>query len=112
MKNQVQEGRAINVTTPGGGYTAGNGYQVGASIFGVAALTTTSGQSNVLWVVGVYSLAKFATEVWAVGDEIYWNNGSQLCTNVLGSGHIKIGKAWAAAANPSSTGTVRLTDAG
>ena len=108
MKNQVQEGHAITVS---GTFTAGNGYQVGASIFGVAALTTISAL-NVLWVVGVYSLAKFSTEAWAVGDEIYWNNGSALCTNVAGSGHIKIGKAWATAANPSSVGTVRLTDAG
>lgn len=112
MKNQVQAGHAIYVTAPSGGFTSGNGYQVGASIFGVAGFDAAVGVMGVLWVVGVYNLTKESAQAWSQGDEIFWDNGNQWCTNVQGSGMLKIGKAWAAAANPSAVGMVRLTDAG
>jgi hypothetical protein len=57
---------------------------------------------------GVWSLDKVSTEVWAEGDKIYWDNANARCSNVPTAGFRMIGYAVAAAANPSSTGKVRL----
>jgi predicted RecA/RadA family phage recombinase len=109
MNNQLQQGDAIYVTAPTGGFTSGNGYQIGASLFGVAGFTCIAGATGVLWRKGVFALKKISAQSWAVGDIIYWSPNNLACTNVNSSSDIKIGVATAVAANPSATGNVCLT---
>jgi predicted RecA/RadA family phage recombinase len=105
MKNQVSEGRAIDVTAP---YTvaSGAGCLVG-SLFGVSAYAAASGAAVTLWLKGVYTLTKHSTEAWTVGELLYWDDTNKYVTATATSNKL-IGVATAAAANPSSVGNVRL----
>jgi hypothetical protein len=58
--------------------------------------------------LGVWSLAKTSGQAWVVGDIIYWDNANARADNVPTAGFRRIGVAVEAAANPSSTGKVRL----
>jgi predicted RecA/RadA family phage recombinase len=108
MKNQVQQGDAIYVTAPSGGFTSGLGYQVGAALFGIAGATVTVGNTGVLWVVGVFTLPKLSTDAWGVGDIIYWDNtANQWCTKTAAS-NLRIGVAVAANLATTTIGTIRL----
>ena len=103
--NFIQKGRILTVAAP---YdrTSGQGAMIG-SIFGVALATVLSGANGDFDTEGVWTLTKTAAQAWTLGDKIYWNAGTKLCSNVSTDGPL-IGVAVAAAANPSSTGTVRL----
>jgi predicted RecA/RadA family phage recombinase len=58
-------------------------------------------------VVGVYSLPKAATIVFAVGDFVYWDDTNHNVTS-LGAGNKLIGAATAVAASGDTTAAVRL----
>jgi predicted RecA/RadA family phage recombinase len=107
MKNQVQVGDSIAVVAPSGGFTDGLCYQIGAALFGVASYTCVAGATGELWLKGVFTLTKLTTQVWALGDIIYWDNINHWCSNVATDGN-RVGIATAAAANPSAVGEVRL----
>ena len=109
MKNQVQQGDAIDVVAPSGGMVSGNAYLIGANLFGVSATTVAVGVTGVIWRKGVFSLAKISAQAWVVGDIIYWSVNNAACTNVNSSSDVKVGVCTATAANPSATGTVCLT---
>lgn len=108
-KNFIERGRTITVPVPAAGVTTGLGVLIG-TIFGVALSTVAFAATSVcdLAVTGIWSLVKNSTDVWAVGDKIYWDNANARCTNLPGAGLRFIGNAAAAAANPTSSGTVRL----
>jgi len=72
MNNYIQQGDILEVVTPAAGYTSGVLYFQGA-LFGVAVLTTTSGEYNQLKTRGVFELAKAASQAWAIGDPIHWD---------------------------------------
>jgi len=103
--NYVQEGKVLDFTAP---YdrTTGQGFQVG-SIFAVALGTALSGAAIRGQVNGVWTLAKTSAQAWTVGQKIYWDNTNKRCDSDSTVGML-IGVAAAVAANPSSTGTVRL----
>lgn len=109
MKNFIQTGDVITVAAPAD-VLSGAGVKVGM-IFGVACGDAVSGADVEIAVSGVFSLAKTSAQAWSVGDPIYWNNTSKVCTTATTAGNIFIGVAAAAAANPSATGTVRLNGA-
>jgi predicted RecA/RadA family phage recombinase len=109
MKNQVQQGDAIDITAPTGGTVSGNPYLIGAALFGVAGITASAGQPSELWRKGVFTLPKISAQAWSIGDVLYWSPNNLAVTNVNSSSDIKVGIAGAAAANPSATGTVILT---
>jgi predicted RecA/RadA family phage recombinase len=108
MKNYVQPGNVLDLTAPYD-VSSGGGFLVG-SIFAIACADALSGAKVEGRVVGVFDLAKTSAQAWSVGDLIYWDNGGKVCTSVS-TGHLLIGTAAAAAANPSATGTVRLNAA-
>ncbi len=83
MKNYVQPGNTITLTAPYA-VTSGDGLLVG-SIFGVAAGTAALGDPVETAVVGVYDLKKVASQAWAVGDKIYWDNTAKNTTKTLTS---------------------------
>lgn len=83
MKNYVQPGNTITLTAPYA-VTSGDGLLVG-SIFGVAAGTAILGDPVETAVEGVYDLKKVASQAWAVGDKIYWDNTAKNTTKTLTS---------------------------
>lgn len=105
MKNFVQPGGTITVPAPAN-VSSGDGVLVGV-LFGVAAFTALSGADVEIKVTGVFDLPKTSAEAWTVGAAVYWDNTNKVATTVS-SGNTLIGKAVAAAANPSGIGRVRL----
>lgn len=111
--NYVQPGKILTLTAPAT-VASGAGALIG-NIFGVAMAAYASGVTTAEFAVtGVFSLAKTSAQAWVAGDKIYWDNTNKRCDNLATAGFRFIGVATAAAANPSSTGSVRLngTDAG
>ena len=108
MKNYTQAGERVTLAAPYD-VVAGAGLLVG-SIFGVAITDALSGVNVETAVEGVFTLAKTSAQAWTVGALIYWDNTNKVCTTVSTSNKL-IGVAMATAANPSSTGSVRLNGA-
>jgi predicted RecA/RadA family phage recombinase len=110
-KNYVQKGDVITLVAP---YArlSGEGALVG-SIFGVSRSDVANGASGEFRVTGVFELAKTSAEAWAtVGLKIYWDNATKLLTTAAAAGaNVLVGVNLATAANPSPTGTVRLSGA-
>jgi predicted RecA/RadA family phage recombinase len=84
MKNFVQEGEIINVTSPYA-LTAGDGCLVG-SIFGVAVDTVATSTAVNICTDGIFDLAKTASQAWTVGVKIYWDNSTKRCTTAAAAG--------------------------
>jgi predicted RecA/RadA family phage recombinase len=110
MKNYVQPGNTITLTAPYA-VTSGDGLLVGA-IFGVAAGTAILGDPVETAVEGVYDLKKVASQAWAAGDKIYWDNTAKQTTKTLTSNTL-IGVATEAVAGGATDliGRVRLNGA-
>ena len=110
MKNYVQPGKTITLTAPYA-VTSGDGLLVG-SIFGVATGTAALGEAVEAALVGVYDLKKVASQAWAAGDKIYWDNTAKNTTKTLTSNTL-IGVAIEAVAGGAgdTIGRVRLNAA-
>jgi predicted RecA/RadA family phage recombinase len=110
MRNYVSSGDYLVVTAPRT-VTSGEGVLVG-SIFGVAEDGATSGDTDlVIETEGVFDLAKTSAQAWTAGAKVYWDNTNFRCDSDSTVGQF-VGHATAAAANPSSTGRVRLASPG
>lgn len=108
--NQLQSGDDLDLTAPSGGVTSGVGVLIGR-LFSVARVTAAAAAAFVGGTRGVWSLAKTSAQAWVVGEVIYWDDANKRADNVATAGFRRIGVAVAAAANPSSTGQVRLDHA-
>lgn len=108
MLNFIQNGKTITLLAPYD-VASGAGLLVG-SIFGVATNTAVSGAEVETLLEGVCSLAKTSAQAWTVGALIYWDDTNKVCTTTA-TDNTLIGVATAIAANPSSTGNVRLNGA-
>ena len=107
MKNYVQPGNTITLTAPYA-VASGDGLLVG-SIFGVAAGTAAIGEAVEAALTGVYDLKKVASQAWAAGDKVYWDNTAKEATKTTTSNTL-IGVAVAAVAGGAgdTIGRVRL----
>lgn len=105
MQNYQQPGVVLPLVAPYN-VASGAGALVG-SLFGVATSTYLSGATGEFLIKGVATLVKNAAEAWTQGETLYWDNSAKNVT-VTSSSNTKIGCAAAAAANPSSTGSVLL----
>ncbi|WP_374422730.1 DUF2190 family protein [Paracoccus sp. (in: a-proteobacteria)] len=107
MKNYVQPGNTITLTAPYA-VSSGDGLLVG-SIFGVAAGTAALGEAVEAALTGVYDLKKVASQAWAAGDKVYWDNTAKEATKTTTSNTL-IGVAVVAVAGGASDiiGRVRL----
>jgi predicted RecA/RadA family phage recombinase len=103
--NLIQEGDVLSLAAPYA-VSSGDGALIG-TLFGVALVTLASGDTGSFMTEGVWSLKKTSAQAWTVGAKIYWDNTNKECTTTSTSNTL-IGCATAAAANPSSTGHVRL----
>lgn len=108
MNNFSQNGKTLPLVAPRT-VTSGQGAMVGSQ-FGVATSDVTSGATGEFLTEGVVSLAKTSAQAWTQGQKIYWDDTNHRCDSD-GTLGMMIGVATAAAANPSSTGYVKLTDA-
>lgn len=109
-KNYVQPGDSLDLTAPTGGVTTGVGVLIGR-LFSVALQTVAAAAAFVGRTRNVWDLAKTSAQAWVAGDVIYWDDTNKRADNVATAGFRRIGVAVAAAANPSSTGRVRLDGA-
>ena len=107
MKNYVQPGNTITLTAPYA-VSSGDGLLVG-SIFGVAAGTAALGEAVEAALTGVYDLKKVASQAWAAGDKVYWDNTNKEATKTVGTNTL-IGAAVEAVGNGAgeTIGRVRL----
>ena len=107
MKNALQPGRTITLPAP---YfvSSGDGLLVGA-IFGLACTSAGAGESVETTLVGVFDMKKTASQAWAIGDKIYWDNVAKEATKTA-TNNTLIGAAIEAVGNSASetTGRVRL----
>jgi len=108
MKNYITDGKTLSLLAPYA-VTSGSGLLVG-SIFGVASNDAANGADVEAVTAGVFTLAKNSAEAWTVGELIYWDDTNKVVT-ATSTSHKLIGVATAIAANPSSTGNVRLNGA-
>lgn len=105
MKNYIQPGDVLNVPAPAN-VSSGDGVLVG-TLFGVAAYSALQNGEVQIKTKGVFELPKTSAQAWTVGAAIYWDNTAKVCTT-SSSDTVLIGKAVAAADNPSDSGLVRL----
>lgn len=101
----LQDGRTLGLTAP---YdcAGGDGALVGA-VFGVAKAAVTSGSLGEFAVEGVHSLPKTSAQAWATGQSIFWDPTNKRLDSSSTVGP-RVGFATADAANPSSTGQIKL----
>lgn len=97
MKNFIESGKAPTLTAPAGGIVSGKGFLDGL-IFAIAAYSADAGAPVVGNTSGVYEIDKAASQAWAVGDVIYWDNANKVATNDPASGGLRIGLAMGAVA--------------
>lgn len=107
MKNYVQPGNTVTLTAPYA-VASGDGLLVG-SIFGVAAGTAALGEAVEAALTGDYDLKKVASQAWAAGDKVYWDNTAREATKTTTSNTL-IGVAVVAVAGGAgdTIGRVRL----
>lgn len=107
-KNFIQPGHVVTVSAPGD-VSSGDLVKVGLLV-GVAQFDAPSGDPVEIALEGVHELAKVSAQAWTAGEAIYVSS-TGLATTATATGNVFIGVALAAAANPSSTGIVRLNGA-
>lgn len=105
MRNYIQPGKTLTLVAPYA-RSSGEGALVG-SIFGVAHSDVANAVEGEFAVAGVFELAKTSAQAWTQGQKIYWDNSNKRC-DTDGTVGMLIGTATEIAANPSSTGIVRL----
>jgi predicted RecA/RadA family phage recombinase len=111
MKNFVQPGKILTLTSPIGGVISGTVYQI-EDLIVVATVTAAAGESFAAFVgPGVITYAKAPSEAWSEGEKIYWDDGDGVFTTDDDTGsNPLVGVATAAVAGgvDDIVGTVRL----
>lgn len=105
MKNYIASGDVLTVPAPA--TVASGDVVIVGGLVGIAGTSAASGADVAIKLGGVYELAKTSAQAWTVGAAIYWDASGKVATTET-SGNTLIGKAVAAAANPSATGLVLL----
>jgi len=104
-RNYLQEGDTLTLVAP---YdrTAGQAAKIG-SIIAIAANDVLSGADGEFMTEGVFEVNKTSAQAWTQGVKLYWDDTAKEFTSVSTSNTLA-GVATEAAANPSSTGKIRL----
>lgn len=110
MKNYVESGKSISITTAGA-KTSGEPIVIGALV-GIPAATVAANVNVVCMLEGVYTLPKTTGTAWALGQKLYWDATNKKCTTVAGADDVNLpmGHAVEAAASADTSGTVRLSN--
>ncbi len=105
MKNFVQPGKTLDFI-PASAVLSGQPVLLGATLFGVANLSTLAGIPNEADVEGVFDLPKTAGLAIAAFTKVYFNAGTGLMTST--NSDTPVGHAMLAALAGDSTVRVRL----
>jgi len=105
MKNFVSSGDVLTIPAPA--TVASGDVVIAGALVGIAAHDAASGDEVTIKLGGVYELPKVAAEAWTLGAAIYWDATAKKCTTTS-TDNTLIGKAAAAAENPSDVGLVLL----
>lgn len=108
MKNYVAYGDNVDFTASAD-VASGAFVLLSAALFGFATSAVANGASGVLKTKGIFTVSKTSAQAWSVGDVIYWDATNSVFTTTA-SGNTKVGVAVLAAANPSATGRIRLSE--
>ena len=106
MKNFVTHGQKVTVVAAAA-IASGAGVLENV-LFGVATKAAKAGESVDIQVEGVVELTKVETEVWSVGEPLFWDDTNKRLTKTSASGLVLVGCVYEPAANPSTVGQVRL----
>jgi predicted RecA/RadA family phage recombinase len=107
MRNFIQPG--VNLTLPAPAAIVSGEVIVIGELHGVAAGDAESGADFDLVTEGVYALDKVSTDVFAIGDYVFYDAAEKLVTSDDDTGaNALIGIAVTVAANPSGTVNVKL----
>jgi predicted RecA/RadA family phage recombinase len=105
MINKIQEGEILKVTA-GEDYDSGEPVLIGNRV-GIAMSDVTSGSDFAVEMEGVFEVTKVSAQAWTLGDQIFWDASASKFTTT-GTGNTRAGYATEDAANPSSTGRIKL----
>jgi predicted RecA/RadA family phage recombinase len=109
MINYVLDGKVLNLD-PGATVAAGVGHLFGAALFGVAAVDAVSGTASAFVTSGVVTIAKTSALAISIGDRLFWDATNSV-VNKTSSAQQQVGVAVGAAANPSSTVSMKIMQA-
>lgn len=107
MKTQLNKGKAIEITTPSGGYASGQPVKVG-SLVGISSNTYLQNDTAVIWLLGTHLVAKTAAQAWTAGALLYWDATASSFTTTSTSNTLA-GYAYADAASADTTGYILLS---
>jgi predicted RecA/RadA family phage recombinase len=106
MKTFLSEGCYPVFTAPIGGVTKDIPVKIG-DLLVVPTVNAAAGVKFVGCRCGEFDVDKVDAQAWTEGQQINWDDGAKLFTNVT-TGNYRCGVASAAAANPSARGKVLL----
>ncbi|RDC67746.1 DUF2190 family protein [Rhodovulum sp. 12E13] len=106
MRNYLQNGHIVRVTTPTGGIASGDALIVG-NIFGIAAYSSAEGDPVELSTTGVFQLPKASATALTVGARVAWDSTAKQ-VNTPAAGRFPIGVAVEAAGSGVTSVAVRL----
>jgi predicted RecA/RadA family phage recombinase len=113
METFGQPGESLTLTAPSGGVVSGQFYVIGSLVV-VASETKNATEAFSCQAKGVFSVTKLQGETWTEGLKIYWDDGDQVFTSVVGTpANTLVGSAAVAVADPAdlTRGLVRLDGA-
>lgn len=102
----VQPGKILSLIAPSGGVVASAPLMIG-SLFVIPQNTAAQTLPFEGMVTGVHTLSKTSAQAWTAGQKVYWNASTSKVDSDATTGPL-IGVAVEIAANPTSTGLVRL----
>ena len=111
-RTYVQPGDVLTFTAPGGGVVAGTCYLI-TNLLVCAQTTAAATVAFDGYVTGVISHAKAASQAWAEGAIVYWDNSAKNFTTVS-TANYRAGVAVVAVGSGAgeTTGIVRLNGVG
>ena len=106
MITYKQEGEVLTLT-PAAAVASGVGYLFGAGLFGVAINAVAESTAGEFLTEGVVTIGKTSALAISVGDRLFWDATNKV-VNKTSTAQVCVGIAVEAAANPSSTVTMKL----
>lgn len=100
-------GRYMPYTNPGPAAVAVGGVVPLGNMIGIATVEIAAGATENLDTEGVYELPADNTVAFAQGEQLYWNAGNGVLTNVA-AGNTAAGKAFAAKVLAGATAWIKL----
>lgn len=110
MKNFIQEGQTLSFVA-GADYSSGDPVILGA-LMGIVVADVLSGATGQAMVSKCAEVDKVSAQAWTMGQRVYFDVSLAKFTTVQDSDAHYAGVAIEAAANPSSTGKIKLNASG